>query len=231
MNITRRYETRHVVDLCVWDENPIERQGEPLDDLIASIKYWGAVLKPIMCMDDPARLGELIVIDGNRRLRAAKSIPLEKIDLYVIQSDHPLDPIQVALTINSQAKRWMGKAVARMVGNDASRVDVLPTRARSDFAYLSKILPDASERSRYLAGFSPSLVNSIRHFTNTCLPLTGADSVSQARMVVRYVMAVPGSVNDLSTLRKHAKAGRPLDRERLLQHIRDQSPIDFGIMR
>lgn len=101
-------ETRKLDELTLWEQNPRSISEEDFDRLKAQIERLG-VYKPILVNQDN------IVLGGNMRTRALKSMGVEEVLVSVVQTADEGEMLEYALSDNDQVGRYEEQQLAELL--------------------------------------------------------------------------------------------------------------------
>lgn len=129
-------KTLHVYlnQLDEWTDNPIKRSQMPDSELVDSISKIG-VKQPLAVIRKGDRY---LVIDGNRRLRAAARLGIES--LLVNVYDAKEDPHELAIILNTTGRPWDSQAVGQLVADHQHVVSTIPKRLRNKLLGAMRLL-------------------------------------------------------------------------------------------
>lgn len=105
MNPKNVVKYRNLQELKLLDNNPRTITKEKMDKLINSIRdnadYFEA--RPIICSD---RTGELVILAGNQRYRAAKSLGLKEVPTIVLSGLSEEKEREIIIRDNVELGNW-----------------------------------------------------------------------------------------------------------------------------
>jgi len=138
-----------------WEDNPRNIKRQDFDRLKRQIKDLG-VYKPLIAFPEN---GQYIVLGGNMRLEALKSMKVKQVELSIIHPKTQADKIKYALSDNDNVGIYQDDKLAELIYPEIEDINLSDYKADIDFpddlqTILSNFIPDfdiPEERQRFKA--------------------------------------------------------------------------------
>lgn len=141
-----------------------------MNNLIESIKRHG-IMQPLV-VEESGKF--LLLVDGERRFRAAKELGMKEVPVRIIESQSPIDRLIMQFHVQAQHEDWSATEKAKATGKlakelklsikDACALLALPDRTIGTYlAFNSLIEQEGFEKSEMPLRFATTIV-SLRNF-------------------------------------------------------------------
>jgi len=159
------------------DENQPRKHfsADRLGDLISSIKTHG-ILNPIIIED--AGGGEYILVDGERRFRAAHELKLKEVPAIIVEPQSEVQRLIQQFHLQEQHQSWSATEKAMAVVRLAEELKItvpemartlsLPARTISDYTAFARLVDRSTfERSEIPVSYAKTIVGVVNFVKNT----------------------------------------------------------------
>jgi hypothetical protein len=181
-------------NLVEWRDNPVKRGQVSIKSLQESIESNG-IASPLAVIK---KNGMYLVIDGNRRLRVARTLSIPKLPANLYAPD--VDPLLLAITLNADTAKWDQQTVAQLLANHPHLIDSLPARYVSRVKPIMELLGD--EFTEFIQKYSP---NSYIWGIKAANYVGRHDDLKFKRLAVMWC----GKHKQINTIRRATDAGTP----------------------